>query len=272
MSEQILMQPIVNINGDEKNLKAKKYLEQARIYHERYLIRKDNADLQDAIDYYIDAVKYDPTIPETYYRLASLMWEQGQISINGIVLDMIDTAGIRETEDKIEAIGVEKSLKIMSESDLVLFMLNNNEELTEDIKELLSKLDDKKYILIINKNDLETKLDRNKINIPEDKIVNISVMNNQGIDELKYKIINMFNINELETKDPTYLSNSRSISIIKRCLNKVEEVEESIKNNMPIDMIELDIKNIWEELGKVNGTTYEEELLDEMFSRFCLGK
>lgn len=197
---------------------------------------------------------------------------EGQISINGIVLDMIDTAGIRETEDKIEAIGVEKSLKIMNESDLVLFMLNNNEELTEDIEELLSTLDDKKYILIINKNDLENKLDRNKINIPEDKIVNISVMNNQGIDELKDKIIEMFNINELETKDPTYLSNSRSISIIKRCLNKVEEVEESIKNNMPIDMIELDIKNIWEELGKVNGTTYEEELLDEMFSRFCLGK
>ena len=91
MSEQILMQPIVNINGDEKNLKAKKYLEQARIYHERYLIRKDNADLQDAIDYYIDAVKYDPTIPETYYRLASLMWEQGQISINAAI-DQCKTA------------------------------------------------------------------------------------------------------------------------------------------------------------------------------------
>lgn len=91
MSEQILMQPIVNINGDEKNLKAKKYLEQARIYHERYLIRKDNADLQDAIDYYIGAVKYDPTIPETYYRLASLMWEQGQISINAAI-DQCKTA------------------------------------------------------------------------------------------------------------------------------------------------------------------------------------
>ena len=197
---------------------------------------------------------------------------EGQININGIILDMIDTAGIRETEDKIEAIGVEKSLKIMEESDLILFMLNNNEELTEDIKELLNKLENKKYIIIINKNDLESKLDRNQLNIPNDKIVDISVANNQGIDELKEKIIEMFNINEIESKDPTYLSNSRSISIIKRCLNKVEEVEQSIINNMPIDMIELDIKNIWEELGKVNGTTYEEELLDEMFSRFCLGK
>ena len=197
---------------------------------------------------------------------------EGQININGIILDMIDTAGIRETDDKIEAIGVEKSLKIMEESDLILFMLNNNEELTEDIEELLNKLENRKYIVIINKNDLESVLDRSKLNIQKDKIIDISVVNNQGIDELKDKIIEMFNINEIESKDPTYLSNSRSISIIKRCLNKVEEVEQSVKNNMPIDMIELDIKNIWEELGKVNGTTYEEELLDEMFSRFCLGK
>ncbi len=197
---------------------------------------------------------------------------EGQISINGIILDMIDTAGIRETDDKIEAIGVEKSLKIMEESDLILFMLNNNEELTEDIEALLNKLEDRKYIVIINKNDLDSNLDRSRLNIPREKIIDISVANNQGIDELKEKIIEMFNINEIESKDPTYLSNSRSISIIKRCLNKVDEVEQSIKNNMPIDMLELDIKNIWEELGKVNGTTYEEELLDEMFSRFCLGK
>ena len=89
---------------------------------------------------------------------------------------------------------------------------------------------------------------------------------------VKEKIINLFNINEIETKDPTYLSNSRSISILKKCLKNIEDIEESIKNNIPIDMIEIDIKNIWEELGKINGTTYEEELLDEMFSRFCLGK
>ena len=86
------------------------------------------------------------------------------------------------------------------------------------------------------------------------------------------KIIEMFNINELETKDPTYLSNSRSISILKRCLKRVEDIAKSLNDNMPIAMIELDIKNIWEELGTINGTNYEEELLDEMFSRFCLGK
>ena len=197
---------------------------------------------------------------------------EGTISVNGILLNMIDTAGIRETEDVIESIGVEKSKKIMDESDLILFMLNNNEELTSDIEELFTKIVDKKYLVLINKNDLETKLDISKLNIDKDRIINLSIINNQGIDELKNKISELFKLNEIETKDPTYLSNTRSISILKRCLKSVEDIEKSLKDNMPIDMIELDIKAIWEELGKINGSTYEEELLDEMFKRFCLGK
>ena len=197
---------------------------------------------------------------------------EGTISVNGILLNMIDTAGIRETEDVIESIGVEKSKKIMDESDLILFMLNNNEELTDDIKELFTKVVDKKYLVLINKNDLETKLDIRELNIDKDRIINLSIINNQGIEELKDKISELFKLNEIETKDPTYLSNTRSISILKRCLKSVEDIEQSLKDNLPIDMIELDIKNIWEELGTINGTTYEEELLDEMFKRFCLGK
>jgi tRNA modification GTPase len=197
---------------------------------------------------------------------------EGQISINGILLNMIDTAGIRETEDMIEAIGVEKSLKTMEEADLILLMLNNNEELTPEIIELIEKIKKKKYLVLINKMDLDNKLEREKLSVSKEKIIELSITENQGIDELKEKIVEMFNLNELETKDPTYLSNTRSISILKRCLKSVEDIEESLKNNMPIDMIELDIRNIWEILGTINGSTYEEELLDEMFSRFCLGK
>ena len=197
---------------------------------------------------------------------------EGQISINGILLNIIDTAGIRETEDIIESIGVEKSLKIMEESDLILFMLNNNEILSKDIKELIKKIYNKKYLILINKIDLEKKIDIKELNIDNDKLIELSIINNQGIDELKEKIQELFNLNELETKDPTYLSNSRSLSILKKCLKRVEEIEKSLKEKIPIDMIELDIKNIWEELGKINGSSYEEELLDEMFSRFCLGK
>ncbi len=197
---------------------------------------------------------------------------EGQISINGILLNMIDTAGIRETDDKIEAIGVEKSIKMMNDSDLVLFVLNNNEPLTDDIKTLLSQLDGKNYIIIINKNDLERKLDLTGTDVDNSNIINMSILNNEGIDELKAKIIELFNISQIETTDPTYLSNARSISILESCLESIEEVEKGLGNNQPIDMIELDIKDIWEKLGTINGTTYEEELLDEMFSRFCLGK
>ena len=197
---------------------------------------------------------------------------EGQISINGILLNMIDTAGIRETEDKIEAIGVEKSIKMMNESDLVLFVLNNNEPITDDIRTLLNQLDGKNYIIIINKNDLERKLDLNGIDVDKSNIINMSILNNEGIEELKAKIIELFNISQIETTDPTYLSNARSISILESCLESIQEVENGLGNNQPIDMIELDIKDIWEKLGTINGTTYEEELLDEMFSRFCLGK
>ena len=197
---------------------------------------------------------------------------EGQISINGILLNMIDTAGIRETEDIIEAIGVEKSLKIMEEADLILLMLNNNEELTKDIKDIIDKISNKKYLILINKIDLENKLNKEELKVDKDRIIELSITKNKGLDELKEKIQELFKLNELETKDLTYLSNSRSISIIKKCLKRVKDIEESVKENMPIDMIELDIKNIWEELGTINGSTYEEELLDEMFKRFCLGK
>ena len=197
---------------------------------------------------------------------------EGQININGILLNIIDTAGIRETNDIVESIGVEKSIKMMEESDLVLFMLNNNEELTDDIKSLLNKLENKNYIIIVNKTDLEDKLDLRNLNINENYIVRTSIKNHQGIDELKNKIIELFNINEIETKDPTYLSNSRSIGLLEQCLNDVKDVKEGINNGETIDMIEIDIRNIWEKLGQINGTSYEDELLDEMFKRFCLGK
>ena len=197
---------------------------------------------------------------------------EGQININGIILNMIDTAGIRETEDVIESIGVEKSKQMIRESDLVLFVLNNNEELTNDVVEILKDVKEKNYIVLINKIDLEKKLNIDNLNIDKSKIVYMSIKDNKGIEELKEKIIEMFNISQIETKDPTYLSNTRSIGILRECLESIESVEQGLKEERPIDMIELDIKAIWEKLGEINGTSYEEELLDEMFSRFCLGK
>ena len=197
---------------------------------------------------------------------------EGQISINGIILNMIDTAGIRETDDLIESIGVEKSKKVINESELVLLVLNNNEEITEDIKEIIESIKNKNYIVILNKIDLDNKINIDELDIDKDKIVRLSIINNEGIDDLKDKIIEMFNLSQIEKQDPTYLSNSRNISILKNCYKRIQDIEESLNNNQTLDIIEMDIKNIWEELGKINGTTYEEELLDEMFKRFCLGK
>ena len=187
---------------------------------------------------------------------------EGQININGI----------RNTEDIIESIGVEKSKQMIKESDLVLFVLNNNEKLTDDVKEILKEVKEKNYIVLINKTDLEKKLNIEDLDIDKSNIIYMSIKDNQGIEELKEKIIEMFNISQIETKDPTYLSNTRSIGILKECLKSIESIEQGLAEERPIDMIELDIKAIWEKLGEINGTSYEEELLDEMFNRFCLGK
>ena len=161
---------------------------------------------------------------------------------------------------------------MMRESDLVLFVLNNNEEITPDLLELLKELKDKNYIIIVNKKDLESKFNIEDLDINKDNVVYTNMITQEGIEELKQKIIDIFNLGNIENSDPTYLSNARSIGILESCLESIKEVEKGLGNNEPIDMIELDIKDIWEKLGTINGTTYEEELLDEMFSRFCLGK
>lgn len=192
---------------------------------------------------------------------------EGTLSIDGIIFNILDTAGIRDTSDTVEKIGVEKSLKLIDESDLILFVLNNNEELTTEEEEILDKLKDKNYIIIVNKIDLDK-----KININDNNIVYLSALNKVGIEDLKKKIKEIFNLEKLETSDLNYLTGTKNIAILKEALKSIDDVEEAIKNNMPIDMLEIDIKNIWTSLGTIIGETYSEELIDEMFSRFCLGK
>ena len=194
---------------------------------------------------------------------------EGTINLNGILLNITDTAGIRETTNIVEKLGVEKSKEIINTSDLIIMILNNNEELTKEDKELINIIKEKKHIIISNKIDLDNKLDYSKL--PKD-IIKISIVNNKGIDELKERIIKLFNLGELQTEDLTYLSDARSISLLKKSLFKIEESINSINNNEPIDIVELNIKNAWELLGEIIGETYTDELLDDLFSRFCLGK
>ncbi len=193
---------------------------------------------------------------------------EGSLIVGGIPLNIIDTAGIRRTEDTVEKIGVEKSLKIIDTSDLVIYILNNNEEITEEEKELLDKTKNKKRIIVVNKIDLETKLDKTLL----DNYIEISVKENIGIDKIKEGIKRLFNIGEISTNDMTYLSNARSIALLKKSLNNINDAIEEINNNNPIDIVELSLKESWNNLGEVIGETYTDELLDELFSRFCLGK
>jgi len=194
---------------------------------------------------------------------------EGTINLNGIVINIIDTAGIRETDNIVEKIGVEKSKSIINECDLIIFILNYNEKLTKEDLELLEKIKDKKHIILINKIDLEQEIDLSKLN---SKYLKVSVKDNVGIDELKQEIINLFNLGELETEDLSYLTDARSIALLKKSLEHINESINSINNKEPIDIVEFHIKDAWESLGEIIGETYKEELLDELFSRFCLGK
>ena len=195
---------------------------------------------------------------------------EGRLSVDGIILNMIDTAGIRKTDDVVESIGVEKSLSLIDEADLVLFVLNNNEQITDEDQEILAKIKGKNNIVIINKIDLEAKLDENIID--SENIVKMSVVKNVGIDCLKETIKKLFNLEKIEQTDYTYLSTARSISLLRQSLISLDNVEQGIKVGMPIDMIEIDLKNVWYILGDIIGANYSDELIDQLFSQFCLGK
>lgn len=195
---------------------------------------------------------------------------EGNILINGIMLKIIDTAGIRKTDDYVENIGVEKSLKLINEADLIIYVLNNNEKLTNENIEILNKIKNKNHLIIINKIDLEKQLDDTIFD--KDKQIKISALDNNCVDIIKNKISNLFNLEELNNQDLTYLSSARSISLLNQSLNKLNEIKEALNNNLPIDFIELDLRNIWNLLGEIIGVTYTDELIDNLFSKFCLGK
>ena len=193
---------------------------------------------------------------------------EGTIILDNVILNIIDTAGIRESDDIVEKIGIEKSLTIINEADLVIFILNNNEKITREEKGLLEKLKDKKKIIVINKIDLENKLDKSIL----DNYIEISAKEKIGIEKIKDEIKRLFNLGELEASDLTYMSNARSISLLGKSLNNINDAISEINNNSPIDIVEFHLKDAWNNLGEIIGETYTDELLDELFSRFCLGK
>ena len=195
---------------------------------------------------------------------------EGEINLDGILLNIIDTAGIRSTDDVVEKIGVEKSISMIEDADLVIVVLNNNEPLTAEDKEILSKTKEKQRIIVINKTDLPTNIDISKENLKN--VVHTNANTVEGIKQLKSKIIELFQLETLKTKDYTYLSNARQISLAKKAYQSLKEAETGLNNNLPIDMVEIDLKETFDLLGEIIGETYSEEILDHLFANFCVGK
>ena len=193
---------------------------------------------------------------------------EGKMILNGNAINFIDTAGIRETDNVVEKIGVDKSLKQLDSADLVILVLNNNEKLSKEESDILEKLKDKNYIVFINKNDLESKLFLQN----EDNVVYGNTIKENGLDALKNKISEIFALNEIPKKDFTYISNARQLSLMKLAKDSIDSAILATKGDVPVDLIEIDITKARNYLGEIIGETYSDELIDELFSRFCLGK
>lgn len=191
---------------------------------------------------------------------------EGSILVGGVKLNLIDTAGVRKSDDIVEKIGIEKSLNLIDEAELVLLILDASCPLSEEDKYLLEKTKDKKRIIIMNKIDLKLN------NSYMDDVIKISAKNNEGIEDIKDAIKELFNVGAFMSKNLTFFTNVRQISLLKSAIKSLEDVQQGIKEEREIDMIEIDLKLVWEKLGDIIGANYTEELIDNLFSRFCLGK
>jgi tRNA modification GTPase len=192
---------------------------------------------------------------------------EGSINIGGIILNLIDTAGIRESDDIVERIGIDKAKAVIEEAELILFVLDQSEPLTEDDEKLLELTKHKQRIIIINKTDLS-----NKLQGTFDNSVEISARNKVGIQNLEHLIQEMFLKGEVNLSDETYLSNARQIAKLKEAKASLKDSLIAVEEQLPIDMVEIDLKNAWSLLGDIIGANSSTTLLDELFSKFCLGK
>ncbi|HEL0549469.1 TPA: tRNA uridine-5-carboxymethylaminomethyl(34) synthesis GTPase MnmE [Streptococcus equi subsp. zooepidemicus] len=192
------------------------------------------------------------------------------VNIKGIPLKLVDTAGIRETDDLVEQIGVERSKKALQEADLVLLVLNASEKLTEQDKALLALSQDSNRIILLNKTDLDQVIEKDQL--PEEAIP-ISVLQNQNIDLIEDRINQLFfDHTGLIEQDATYLSNARHISLIEQAVQSLEAVNEGLALGMPVDLLQIDLTRAWEILGEITGDAAPDELITQLFSQFCLGK
>ena len=195
---------------------------------------------------------------------------EGSIIFDGIELSLIDTAGIRDTDNLAEKIGVEKSLSLINKANLIIVVLNSSEKLNDNDKFILDKVKDKNPIIVLNKNDLPKKIDTDKLDFKH--IVSTNTNSLDGIEPLKEEIKSMFKLSEIKEDDYTYLANERQLTLAKKALKSLGDAKISLENNEPVDIIEIDLKEVFDILGSITGESYSDELLDELFANFCVGK
>lgn len=196
------------------------------------------------------------------------------VNVRGVPLRLVDTAGIRETEDIVEKIGVERSHQVLKDSDLILLMLNNNDELKEDDIQLFNLIKDMKYIVVINKYDLTQNLDIEQVTALANgnPVITTSLLEEDGVDKLEQAIADIFFAGEIETDDLTYVSNVRHIQLLNQSKQALEDSLNGLEMGVPIDVVQIDVTRTWEFLGEIIGDTASDGLIDQLFSQFCLGK
>ncbi|SEO40616.1 tRNA modification GTPase trmE [Amphibacillus marinus] len=196
------------------------------------------------------------------------------VNVRGVPLRLVDTAGIRETDDIVEKIGVERSRQVLKEADLILLVLNGNEALTDQDRQLFDLIKNMQAIVLINKTDLVQLIDRNEVNLlaDEHQVVATALVEEAGIDQLEQAIADTFFAGQLEGSDLSYVSNVRHIQLLRQALQALDDAIHAIADGMPMDLIQIDVTRTWQLLGEIVGDTVHESLIDQLFSQFCLGK
>lgn len=196
------------------------------------------------------------------------------VSVKGVPLRLIDTAGIRETEDIVEKIGVERSRKALNEADLVLLVFNQSEPLTQEDKVLIQATEEHHRLIILNKMDLKNELDLTELQalVDPESIVGTSIVTQEGLNDLESKIADLFFSGNTGERDATYVSNVRHIALLNNAVDALNEVIEGIEMDMPVDLVQIDMTRAWDLLGEITGDSVQDELITQLFSQFCLGK
>ncbi len=196
------------------------------------------------------------------------------VNIKGIPLKIVDTAGIRETDDVVEKIGVEKSKASFDTADLIIMVVDSSSELSEEDREILEKVQGKETILLLNKTDLPQVIDEEEVKkyVNEENIIKISALHNEGIEDVHDRIEAMVYKGDIKSSSNVIITNSRHKDALYRAMKSAEDAMRAIEDRMPLDFVEVDLKNIWDYLGYINGDTVSEDLLDNIFHNFCIGK